>query len=332
MIRDLVITKHICAFFVINIPIFASATYLTSKGLLYNAYLAHPFTKQSYFGFFLTDVLTKFHFHIGTGFFMIGILAILWGIITLFTTHGKKKLFTLGWFFITISPFVIFINPTYTQTSVYLLHALFALTLLSAIFTGALIAHITRINSLLLRKCAIILFATSAIIIITTTISFIGQSVFGTNCYKYRAPYDFGAVQQNTGMKTAGYFVRENILTNDTVFLDAETFLGNHYFGREVLGGLDLTNKEILQKYRHFRNVGIIPDWIILETKHLDIFKEELKNENYNNCISITHKQKVIRTIFKKGWCNKTTLKTEDVDALFDKKYGDVKSLFFNYE
>lgn len=330
-LKDIFLTKALFLVALISLPTILSAIYLVKKGLTFNTYFLHPFTKESYMGFFLDSFSERLLFNFGTGLFILSVLGFCYSVWRVLKFKDKDCCFLLVWFAMTTLPFIIIVNPKYTFTSLYILHAMLSITFMAAIFLSDFFEKVLVIKNKFTRITLILTTSIILCVILLNTITITAISVFGVDGFQSRAAYTFGYTGQNSGIKTAGHYFRENVSSDENVFVDTELFVGQYYLGREVLGDLDLAGQQILDKYYELKLNSTRIDWITLEKSNTDLFKEELKKEHYAVCTRIMKNGKLVREIFRKGSCSVVDLKTEETDLLFDKKYGNIYSLFFNY-
>ncbi len=329
-----IISKELVFFFVPTGPIFASAAYLYSKDFVHNAYLMHIFQKSSYFGFFITTTFKELYYIFGPVFFTLFIVSITYAVIKVcFSASYKTPFFLLTWLLLSLIPWFFIVSRENTLTLAYLMHPISALIFLSAFFISEL-SH---------KKIAVTLL----IVTISSTLLITSSVVYGVNILTQEKAQDFpiyelvdtplgkaythfGTKGINTGIKTAGYYVREHTPLNATVFTNHEVFVTEYYLGRPSVGFLDLvTEDDILDNYEaQKKNTSI--EYVYLEEKY-HLLPNRMKQDGLIPIVQVHAGEKKLGTLYAKNAQVVVHLDVHDVDYLFNQKYGSITSLFIDY-
>jgi len=342
--KELVFSLSALFFFIPTVPVILAALYLVSKGLLQNSYLLHIFQKSGYFGFFLYNFSYVIFLNAGPFLFVLFAIGILYCIIRTYKLPGDKAIiFVIFWFFLHIIPWIFIVIPSSTVVSDYIIHPTSALIFLSALFLTDL-SKVLKKNKLFLFVILIVLILPTLFVIsavVYKTIPFYENYNLayvdtdrGTEMYIYGVPLGVhrGIVRDNTGIKSAGYYIREISDENVVIFSDQESFVTEYYVGRTVAGQLDLFGEEeILESYQKLSSEFDI-SFVYLEEKDYPNLRNIIESDGFDKIVFITQDDEVIGTLYAKEYKDPIVLDIEITDPLFDNKYGNLQSLFVDYD
>lgn len=343
--------RAILPFLLVLSPLFVSFFYYTSEGYIQNTYIFHPFTKEKSYGFFGVDVFAGFAENNGYGLMILFMLGILWSIWKLSaharntdaqgTFYNRKNiLFVLLWFIIAALPWLFLISSEQTNTASYSGHMLHPLLIMSACLLYATSNFLFALSRNWLKMWLTLfsllflffLFFTTSIALLVNVYGYNTDSFIG---YTFTGKETIGAYRENTGIKTAGYYIRNIKENNDDkeiiVFSHDLLFAAEYYFTQPVLSDFESRSSFLKDKWIRLTK-DIKPDYVVLEEKNYDVLKSQLQQENYYIVALVTQNGKVITYILSREQANDIVfLSVEETDPLFDEKYGDITSLFISY-
>ena len=143
----------------------------------------------------------------------------------------------------------------------------------------------------------------------------------------------FGVAGRNTGLKSAGYYLRENSNSDSVIFSDQESFVAEYYTGRKVAGTLDLfTENEIFENYEYHKKTSAKIDYVYLEDRDYIYLKDVVINDGFKPLVMVLRKNVLLGILYGKNVSTPViTLDATKTDALFDSKYGNIQSLYVEY-
>ena len=137
-----------------------------------------------------------------------------------------------------------------------------------------------------------------------------------------------GSVFDNTGAKTAGYYIRENY-DNAEIFIYLRPATAHYYFNLPVIGSTDMDEAEL---FSYFNSVKEEVDLVVFKEKNYRLIKPYLNS--FNRLVEIKSNGETVMYIYarKDSESGVLSLNTEEYDKLFDLKYGNINSLNFGIE
>lgn len=151
-----------------------------------------------------------------------------------------------------------------------------------------------------------------------------------TTCQTPRYCYFGSDFDENWGLKTAGYFIRENTAHSDVIFSEIETASLKHYFGRPSFSNRYIWSYagwSIEKKYSFLPQIFDKIDFIIVRACNYPAAKQHINSSFYKLATVYSNNDPVL-LIFSKTKRDQVFLHTEIYDFLFDKKYGNWQSLY----
>lgn len=337
-------SKSAFLFFVPTSPILLSALYLYSKNFAHNSYLLHIFQKSSYFGLFFFETFYDFYANAGPSLSILFAAAVMYSIAKLFfKTADKTNFILLSWLSINLIPWVFIVNRNDTVVYEYLMHPTSAIIFLSALFIDELFSFF-KTNVL---KCMILIFILVPTMLFTFWIVFfitplpvapfvqdgfiLSHQDVVVPILNSAAHLHFGVKGRNTGIKSAGFYLRELGDKNKTIFSDHESFVMQYYVGINALGNLDtFQDEQILTDFlKVIKDTKI--DYIYFEKNHHHLWENILSQKGFSPEVFITDKNKLLGVLYSKKNLKPIQLEAQTTDKLFDKKYGNLMELFVDY-
>ena len=239
--------KYLLLFFCVNIPLIFGAIYLAQKGLFRSSYLNLFHSKSLIWSFYYTDFFRALYDDAGPVFVVIFVISFIYnmGCVIWKKEQRKARIFVFIWFTITVFPWLFLLSSKIAWFQLYIMQPLSCLVILSALFFHDILKGISAMQKRWCRTAAqgisVIIFSSILIFTLAST----SNLVYNTNYFGWQFSPIFGQVGENIGIKTIGYYVRENTPHESTIFVDVESFVGQYYFDRSVIGDLDLTEEQI---------------------------------------------------------------------------------------
>lgn len=348
--KDLFVSKSVLFFLMLVLPILLSAIYLYTQNFLHNAYLLHIFQKSNHLGIFFFRTINEFYGNVGPALLVLFLTGLFYFIFKLFLNRKINKMtyFVLLWLCIQLIPWVFLVNRQDTLVIEYIYHANSAFIFLSAFFLRDLWNYFKKKTLFVILFVFLIITPTLLATSVVTynripfidvelnentpknlTDNWYDTQVFGLNLH-------FGRVGRNTGIKTASYYLRGNSPNDSVIFSDHESFVAEYYTGRKIAGDLDsFSENEIINSYLHWKQNNSI-DYIYLENKKYDVLKKIIVQDEFIPLLEVIFKNNTLGILYGKKTGKTPTdfvrLDASKTDKLFDKKYGNIKSLFVDYD
>ncbi len=336
-------TPRIFLSFIPLIPIILAAFYLLSIHFIQNSYLLHIFQKTNYWGFYVLDFASILYKNVGPLLFLLFVLSLGYCLFLLSKKRlDKMYLFVFMWFCIEVFPWLFIVDPITTVEFDYIMHPTSALFLLSAFFLSDLRNRLQNRKLLFSLLCLAILIPT---LLMTSAVVYKKIPFYKDYSLTYKEQKGatlmevFGTILQvhrgtkgvNTGIKSAGYYVREQTNASVILFSDQESFITEYYMGRKVVGDLDLfEEEEILESFEKWSNTTNI-HYIYLEQKNYSLLKKKISEYGFSPAAIITQGNRTLGTLYGKQMMESTLLDISTNDPLFDQKYGNIDSLYVDY-
>jgi len=243
---------------------------------------------------------------------------------------GDKLGIIFFWVSIYIAPFIFLAHPSATVIRVYVLESEVGLLILGIIALFYYFQKLNRLKDRLLYKIyfRILLFSLAAVTLFTTLCLLPGKGLPAATKIS-GVIKDMGNLQwEDTGIKAAGYFIRENSSADDKIFTDTELFQSNYYFGKKlVYSSYDWANTAEILAY--FDKIGSKMDFIVINSeieKNIDNILNGSGLIFYKTAgISGENKQRSI--IYSKRKIPFLKMNAFEFNKLFDKKYGKIQAL-----
>lgn len=170
-----------------------------------------------------------------------------------------------------------------------------------------------------------------------------GQCTF---CHSGSANH-FGQVGENNGIKTIGYYVREQTSPESTIFVDVESFVGQYYFNRTIIGDLDMSDEQIYSQLLSLfpengepvekqdkQNKQEVPfEYAFVHEKNFAMLEPVLEKNSYH-VIAVAQDTdgKIVAKLYGiTNPMNPAVLSIGTYDALFNQRYGTLENLYIDY-
>tara|TARA_Y100000031_G_scaffold39468_2_gene44374 strand:+ start:1087 stop:2835 length:1749 start_codon:yes stop_codon:yes gene_type:complete len=245
----------------------------------------------------------------------------------------NKEIIPLIWVAIYTAPFLFLVKPEMTEISTYLNSMIIPLIILVGIFVYDVVEWLSDKNNMLYKYFKYCFVLVIVLILVLTSITMFGV-VHRVSCNGDVNNYQMlqGSDYQNTGAKTAGYFVRENY-KDVKIFTDLRPATGHYYLHMPVISSVDMDDTEL---FSYFGSISNDIDLVIVKQKNLVFIEPYLGG--FSKVIEIQNNGKVVMTMFEKvygddnNYLSSAVLHTEHYDALFDEKYGNVNDLNYGLD
>lgn len=347
--------KGITCFIAVLLPTIAGAFYLAEKGLLKNSYLNLFHSKPIILNFYFKETLFTIAQNAGIVLTTFLLLGFLFYVLLLFSRKTtKQSTIIFAWFFIYSASWLFFIPPHAVDVRVYNTPTICSLIFLAGYMILALEEKIALMTKKNFRYTGYAIFSIFIFFIVGSTFFVTARSVYDYNLnffsddnpvglLNFAPMQEFGAVGENNGIKTIGYYVREQTPENVIIFVDVESFTAQYYLNRSIIGSLDLSAEQTLLLFEKTDMTNVSYVFIQAQNQHLfekEIFKEGfvplvyakenniIKGILYAKSLDYT-KDTQEQSEFKRE--NFTTFTIQEYDALFDKKYGSIEELFIDF-
>ncbi len=287
-------------------------------------FLGHILIKTKVPGFYLIQLIKYFVEDYGFAFIILMPFAIGYGLRTLFDFDIKSTL--LIWFAIFSFPFIFLVAPMMTGVPTYINYYIMPIILLLSMLITNLLKNKIRI----IKTITIFILFLTIVFTINTSFEQVYRTslLTGENYNKCsillpnEIPCLQGSLRPNTGIKTSGYYIRTTT-DNETIFTDFRTANANYYFGRDAISGTHVTQQDIIVDLA--KNINEV-DFIVIQNMNLE-YVENIVNNDFTRIVDIYSENKTVLHIFSKQGIPLTELNTEKYDPLFDKEFGNIKSL-----
>lgn len=295
-------------------PLLLFAPYVPAY--LYAVHLGYP--DQTYLGSILSGHKPDWGFHLLPFF---GDLARNMGVVPLLLlpvavalgprfTDGRYR-WLLCWIGVTVLPFLFAVTNKVTEVYGYHEHLVAGLALLLAL---ALVA-------LRPRAWGTALAAVAVAGALAFTLGGVLQLRPFPNMYGDKIPY--GGLPPNNGMKTAGYWVRQNLPPNDDVFVAHDPGVAYWYLGREgVIGGygMGMQRAPSFLRQKDRVQVAVIPD------QRQEYPPALFATNGFSGHLVVRAGGQDVLDIYTRKPLHQT-LDTKQTDPLFDRTYKTLTTL-----
>lgn len=332
-IKQLISIKGFFFAILIISPTLVSAMYLLSKGMIKQSYLNILHSKPMALNLYFFETLQTIYDNTGAALFFLLIIGVLYYCILL-ACGKQRKASTLFFFFFVFysAPWFFLIIPEFIVLRGYNTYTIVSLIFLTSYFIEDSILYISRLKKTFFKLSSACLFGTMLGFIGLYTFFSLSSAVYMHDHVTIHLPQAiFGSAQGNNGIKTIGYYIRENLPDNAVVFADTELFVTQYYCARTSVGDLDLTPEETLDLFK--KKIVTTPiEYVFLDKKNEMLFAKELSIEGFNPIAYATHNGDIKGILYAKDiFTSVIILDIDTYDALFDKKYGNIPSLFVDY-
>jgi len=327
----LIFKKEILLLPIIVLIVYASAQIYSVLHLksIYCGFWGKTLKETKVLGIYGVDLIR--YFIQNCGYFLTALISFgfLYGLICFL--RGKKIGIIFFWALLYTIPFLFFAPPHATVVRVYLLGPELGFEILGV--AGLLFVleklYKTKTSPLLpiFFKIMILIFFLSVFFISICLIPGKGLPIAGRFSGVIK---DMGNMQwRDLGIKTAGYYVRENGDSADKIFTDTELFQANYYLGKKVIySSYDWLDINKMVKY--FSLIKDKLDLIVIDKINEKYILPELsKNtDQFHKVAEIIAADNEVKTvIYSKKNTPPEKMNMYHYNYLFDQKYGRIKKL-----
>lgn len=224
--------------------------------------------------------------------------------------------YALGFFY--ALPYWLFASPTTTQTYAYMIHGHLAFSMYAVL----------KVFSFLERKRVAFMYAVFMLLILSNVLTTMG-SMYGytlPKMFKNKGYHGEG----NSGVKSAGYWLRKNTHVTSKVFTFAygggsvEPNVGVYYFKRNTVGLYDASLKGIRDLFsKEWKEI----DYLVASKEESGVNQDLIFNRFFKAC-EIKSKGNVVLSIFSsKPLKEISILDVSKYDPLFDREFGNIENL-----
>lgn len=328
------LSKYLLLFFLVTFPTILGTIYLSTSGLPQGSYILNLFHSKEIsltnnIPYFLKEVYNN----VGPALLVLFIIAFFYNIYAVIkrTEYRKERIFVFSWFILTATPWLFLLSPEQVWFRIYIMQPMVCLIILTSFFFFDMYSVISRWTNPRIR-----FFVTTLNIGIVLTIGILtllstSNLVYKTNVGWVLLPL-YGSVEQNTGIKSAGYYVREKLLPNSVIFSDAELFNAQYYFGStiRILGDLDLSDNQTFDAYLATSEKENITH-VFLTKQHYDLFDKTLQEGNFTKEVIFSEHDVERSALFSKKSESPKIVRIEETDPMFDKQYGSLERLYIDF-
>jgi hypothetical protein len=285
---------------------------------LYAIKLGYP--EQTYLGTMLAEHKPDLGFHLSeflhdlglnVGFLPLFLLPLAAVTLRRRADDGRLR-WLLCWVGLAALPFIVAVTQQVTEVTGYHEHVAAGLALLLAVALAALPVPSARVALATLAVAGALFYTSAGLLRFEPLVSYWPDQ---------KIPY--GGLPPNNGMKTAGYWVRQNVSPADKVFSAHDPAISRWYLGRQALIGGYGSGMERAPSFLRVKdsvNVAVIPD-------QQDQYPPSLFAENgFPGRIIIRSGGREIANIYTRRPIRQT-LDTEQTDPLFTRAYHTAKVL-----
>lgn len=319
------------------LPTFAAGLYLLLKGLGQQSFLNLTHSKPIALGFYILDTFKSIHASAGTPLFFLLLTGLLYYILLVCIKKQQKEstIFFLSFLFYSIPWLFIIIPYSAFVINGYHLYMIITLLFLAAYFVEDCFLCYKNIKTPTFKIVySTLLLGIFSFIILYTSLVILSE----IDIKEHGVPLTYIAANtqgKNNGIKTVGYYIRENTPTDTVLFADVELFVAEYYFGRTSIAAFDLKPEESLNLFSTVVESKKI-DYIFISKENVPLFEEVIQQETFYPTVYAFQDDTIKGILYKKGetgaFKEVLYLDIEKYDRFFDEKYGNVLALFVDYE
>jgi len=333
------LNRYTPLFFIVNIPVIAGTLYLFSKDMLASSYLNLFHSKKISLNFYAVDLIKALYDNAGPVLAAILMISVAYNIYYVISKKEKyeARTFLLLWFIITAFPWLFLVSPKEVWFQIYILQPMVCMIVLCSLMFVDILNATSKESTFLSINPANAIMLSIMLPISFFTLASTSNLVYGSDHLGWEFSPIFGQVGVNTGIKSSGYYARENLPVNSTIFTDAEVFNARYYFGRKfnILGELDVSGEQILRSYDELKKNDDI-SYIFLEVKNYDLFEKTLSEDNFSKILVFDEEGHEKGALFSKQIENHAKkayprMDIRKIDPLFDEKYGTIDQIYIDF-
>jgi hypothetical protein len=293
--------------------------------------IGHTFSgSKTALGFYLLNTIPGIIANIGIPLLIMALLSIPFGIRDIIQMKKKASIFILALSY-TI-PYIILIPGSATSVWAQVSHGLIWWVVYIALIIPEVYDSIkSMINGTILKYAYGVTSSLILIIVIMITLLGTFENVHHQNIYLEddfgQQIFKNGVYKPNNGVKTAGYWIRENTQESVIVFSDAsggqgiEPPVASYYFNRRIVG---LKDGKLDKVYELLAEKINETDVIVAEPRNEEQLKNVLQtaNETFFLTVRVWNKDKELLRIYSRIEMPLQKIKVSDSDSLYDMKYN----------
>ena len=173
------------------------------------------------------------------------------------------------------------------------------------------------------------IFSISVSIFLITFLSTLG-ALF--NAGPFKEPAYYGRVEENSGIKTAGYYFRDTLSENQSILSDFGMPIIKYYFNHSPLGERKFLwtsfSPSLKEKYAHIAEKSLQADIIVLNYENYLRAGQNFSNSGFYIIGKVFSNQKPKIIILSRQKQEYKRMDTEIYDRLFDREFGNWHSLY----
>lgn len=325
-------SKFVLLFFVAPLPTILGTLYLLTKRLPQGAYILNLFhSKEISFHNRIFDFMDGVYNNVGPVLLALFIVAFFYNFYAVVkrNEYRKERVFVLFWVMVTATPWLFLLSPEQVWFRIYIIQPMAALIVL----TVFLLFDSYSVGSKFIPKKFLIPISIGIFVAISMlTILSTSNLVYRTTYLGWDLVSLYGSVEQNTGIKSAGYYIREKLTFNSVIFSGVEIFNAQYYFGSavKIVGDLDLSDEKLLDLYVSANESGNITH-VFLTKKQYGIFSGVLRNDKFSKEFIFSERGVEKSAVFSKKSAQTKIIVIEETDTLFNNKYGSLRQLYINF-
>lgn len=350
--------KYLLLFFAVNLPLILGAIYLTQKGMFQSSYLNLFHSKPLVLGLYFSDFFGALYDDVGPVLFTIFVFSLVYNLTCIFLVKRQKKarIFVFFWFLVTAFPWLFLLqSPEVAWAQVYILQPISCLVILSALFFEDILHGILSLQKCWGRMSLLWSYTIMILCILFFTLASTSNLVYKTNYFGWQFDstgwqFDniYGRVEENIGIKTIGYYVREHLPIESVIFVDVEPYVGQYYLNRKIQGNFDFSDEQLYEQLLSTVTVknGEIPleqqekvqfDYAFIYKDHFGILDPVLETNGYKViAIAVDEDGKTIAKLYEiinteNFLRDPVVLEINVYDPLFNKEHGTFYDVYINY-
>jgi hypothetical protein len=240
----------------------------------------------------------------------------------LFYKRSPQSLLVI-WAALYLAPWLFAIQRPDTSWRIYYLMGIIPLTILVAI---AILEAGSLLGKTFMRKFKFVILSMLVGSIVFSMLVRSLSAAYDITLFGLKTDFYYGKmVRQNYGVKTAGFYARENIPLTSRLFTDSGIPVVKYYFHRMPVADKDvfynIISSEDENKYEFLRKVVDTIDYIFVRTKNETLAQPYVEKDFYK-IIDIYYRNNPVMSIYSRDKKPLMRMDVEKYDRLFDKKYG----------
>lgn len=306
-----------CVFLLIISPILILFIHYAISGDIYGGYIGHLFSKKKVLGLH-TEFFDFFYLNNGSILTIILFIGGVYGSYYILRKRFKTpEIVLFSWSLIYLLPWLILVSPD-NADRVYYTTSTIPLISLFYIF-------VSRLTDYLRSYYKRIILAIIFLLIILSTIHYLNQKIYSIN-----APHFYGKLEQNTGIKTAGFWIRNNTKESTIILSEFGIPPQLYYFHRNILTDFNtfwsFNSANESERNKFIKENFDKAEFVVIKSNNL--LNEYIQKDNlWWTSVKIRDINQDLITIYSRNKTNLSILNISIYDAEFDRNYGNLESL-----